>query len=140
MAVVRTWSVVTFFVIATPAIVLWGAAGLAVACVASEALQAFRLQRLLAEHSRHAMNWQLVRGPVIAVTCAAAAATLVQTVNFPGRLALVIAVMVTVTVALKGVRGNDLRYFLAILRNNAGTTPRDTDPSDRGPSAMRGRP
>jgi len=119
MAITRAKAVAVFFVLGATAIVAGGPVGLAVATVLSEVYLAWGLQRLFSEHSHQESAWRIARAPGAAAVCAAAGAALATPLALPARVALVAGILVLVTVLLGGIRGQDLRFFAAMLRRES---------------------
>ena len=116
VAVAKTRSTVVFLVLATAGIWLAGAAGLAIACIASESYLAFRLRGLLARHSQCEPVFRVALRPVVAAVAAATVATLVSSMGLPLRLLLVAGALVLTLALVGGVRAHDLRFLTQIVR------------------------
>lgn len=116
VAVAKTQSTVVFLVLATIAIGLTGATGLAIACITSESYFAFRLRRLLTQHSQYEPVFRVALRPVIAVVAAAAVAALVSSLDLPLRVLLVGGALVLTLALIGGVRAHDLRFLAQMVR------------------------
>ena len=128
LARTRTIAVVAYFALGAAAIAFTGSIGLAIVTVASEAYFVWSMARILASRSQGSSLWTLARGPLLAAIGAALAAALATSLAFPARLTLVAVVLVALTFMLGGLRVDDVRFLLAILRREPSASPKPDGP------------
>lgn len=118
MSIVKTQSIVAFFVCAPLGILAAGPAGLAVAWVGSETLYAFRLGSILATRDQAPAVTRAALAPALAAAAAAASSMFLAGMGLLPRTLLIGGVLLLSLVLFGAMRTHDLRFLLQILRGD----------------------
>jgi O-antigen/teichoic acid export membrane protein len=116
-AIAKGRAVLYSFVLAGLGIIAFGPTGLALATVLTEFYLAWCLRRILIDYGQYESAWRTLRSVFLAAAAAAVVAALVRAHGPALRAALVVCTIVIVTVMFEGIRGHDLRFLMAILRD-----------------------